>query len=74
MVELTSTFLNKVSDCFSLIICHLKDIAEPIEDNLHNLGVLHSQQVAKWRDDPLFDQVCHLYATEMTREINNFTW
>ncbi len=39
--ELTSTFLNKVSNCFSLIVRHLEDIAEAIENNLHDLGILH---------------------------------
>lgn len=74
MVEFTSTFLNKVRNCFSLIIRHLEDIAEPIENNLNDLGVLHGQQVAEWRDHLFLNQVCHLYARETMRNISNLTW
>lgn len=59
-IELTSTFLNEVSNRFGLIICHLEDIAEAIENHLNDLGVLHCQQVAEWRDHLLLNQVCHL--------------
>ena len=59
-VELTSAFLNKVSNRFSLVIGHLQDIAEAVENNLNNLGVLHCQQIAEWRDHLLLDQVCDL--------------
>ncbi|TNN80353.1 hypothetical protein EYF80_009377 [Liparis tanakae] len=33
-----------------------QDIAQAIENNLHNLGILHCQQVAEWRDHLLLDQ------------------
>lgn len=56
----TSTFFNEVSDDLSIIIDHLQDIAEPIQNNLHNLGVLHHEQVAEWRDHLLLNQVFHL--------------
>lgn len=57
---LTSAFLDKVSNRFSLIVCHLEDIAEAVKNNLHDLGVLHYQQVAEWRDHLLLNQVGNL--------------
>lgn len=63
-MNLTSTFLNEVSNSFSLIVGHFEDIAEAIEDDLHNLSVLHGQQVAEWRDHLLLDEVRHLWMAE----------
>lgn len=59
-VGLTSTLLNEVSNSFSLIICHLQDITEAVEDDLHYLSILHGQQVAEWRDHLLLNKVCDL--------------
>lgn len=73
MVELTSTFLNKVSDCFCFIICHFKDIAEAIENNLNDLGILHRQEVAEWWDHLLLNQVCHLHARQALKIFSNLS-
>lgn len=56
----TTTLFNEVSNSFSLIVGHLEDIAEAIQNDLHDLGVLHCQQVAEWRDHLFLDQMCNL--------------
>lgn len=62
MVRRTSTLLNEVSDSFSLLDGHLEDIVEAVENDLDDLGVLHYQQVAEWRNHLLLNQVRHLQA------------
>lgn len=57
---LTSTLLDEVGDGLGLVVGHLEDVAEAIQDHLHHLSILHYQQVTEGRDHLLLDQVRHL--------------
>lgn len=65
---LTSAFLDEVSNSFGLVVGHFEDIAEAVENDLHNLSVLHCEQVAEWRDHVLLNQVCHLETSQTVKD------
>ena len=67
-VELTSTFFNEVCNSVCLIVGHLQNIAEAIENDLDNLSIFHCEQVTEGGDHPFLDEVCNLWVQNKKRK------